>query len=64
MSKYICPHCRGGFPELEAGACPWCGEPMSGEWERPAGIISRVEGDSGSEEDEGDLGLIGRKFFR
>jgi len=61
VSEYICPHCRGGFPELDSGACPWCGEPMSGQWERPDGIIKRVED---SNDDENDAGILGRKFFK
>jgi uncharacterized Zn finger protein (UPF0148 family) len=25
MSKWVCPACGGGFPELKDGhACPWC----------------------------------------
>jgi len=44
MTDYICPNCRGGFPQNgdEVG-CPWCGQ-IFGEYEPPEDpVISRVE---------------------
>lgn len=37
MTDFICPNCRGGFPEgpLDNGCCPWCGQSIDGSYEPP-----------------------------
>jgi len=36
MSRFECPKCGGGFPELPPEKeCPWCGQPCNGESDRP-----------------------------
>jgi hypothetical protein len=34
MTEYVCPNCRGGFPEPDQNHCPWCGQEL-GEYEPP-----------------------------
>jgi len=46
MTDFVCPNCRGGFPEPEnLGECPWCGQSINGSYERrgPASITRTVE---------------------
>ena len=53
MSEYICPNCRGGFPEPLANGvneemqCPWCGEAIDGNYEHEQFIeaVSRENSD-------------------
>jgi len=36
MSRFECPECGGGFPELPPEKeCPWCGHPCNGETDDP-----------------------------
>jgi hypothetical protein len=46
MAKFVCPNCRGGFPEGPAndGCCPWCGQSLDGSYEvidRP--LVSKTD---------------------
>jgi len=47
MSDFICPNCRGGFPDPETlGECPWCGQGINGSYEAPepgVGSIRKVQ---------------------
>ena len=55
MTEYVCPNCRGGFPEPDQNHCPWCGQEL-GEYEPPTvHSISKVESK--------DDGIDGTKRF-
>lgn len=41
---YTCPNCRGEFPRLDSGACPWCGQEV-GEAPQSPVKIARTEVD-------------------
>jgi len=65
MTKFICPNCRGGFPEgpLDNGCCPWCEQPLDGSYDPPESpIVSRVESSDEAEHTAGG-GPIYRKLF-
>jgi hypothetical protein len=54
MSDWHCPDCGGGFPNApkETGCCPWCDQPIDGEYERkPAKSIVRSESNANGETD-------------
>jgi hypothetical protein len=63
MSDYICPNCRGGFPEgpLDNGCCPWCEQPLNGSYEPPEQptLVSRTET---KDDYDGEYGVLGRLF--
>lgn len=60
MSEWVCPECRGEFPDIEAypfydydrplDRCPWCGESMDG-WDE---MVERMEQDIEENELETD----------
>jgi len=36
MTDFVCPNCRGGFPDPDhLGECPWCGQAINGSYEPP-----------------------------
>jgi len=46
MTEYVCPNCRGGFPESDQNHCPFCGQPLNGTYEPPTvHSINKVESD-------------------
>jgi len=60
MIDFICPNCRGGFPEPVNDArvgetqCPWCGQSLDGEYEHEyPRAISRVKKDDNDREELG-----------
>lgn len=57
MSEFVCPECRGGFPELaHKRRCPWCGTKMDGEFETPSvHTVTKVE--NGDEDETHPRGL-------
>jgi len=54
MSDYICPNCRGGFPEAIFGSsCPWCGQSLDASYESPeppVAVSKTVEKDENEKE--------------
>lgn len=59
MPEFICPNCRGGFPEAVLDSCcPWCEQPLNGSYEvpEPPQRVSKVVKDS--ENDGKRTGLL------
>jgi len=53
MPEYICPNCRGGFPENQLSKrkyCPWCGQEMNRSYE--GGPLTRTVVESDDEPPE------------
>jgi len=62
MTEYLCPTCRGGFPELPPEKeFPWCGQSMDKSIDPP--VVTRISKsvDSTSNTDETFLGKLGLK---
>jgi len=60
MTDYICPNCRGGFPDPEQlGECPWCGQAIDGSYEVPETpqVVSTVKEDT-EDQESGVLGTL------
>lgn len=55
---YRCPRCTGGFPELDDGCCPWCGQ-EAGEYDPTADrLTTHVVKKDGEERDKGLLEMF------
>jgi hypothetical protein len=68
MTDFVCPNCRGGFPEPEKlGECPWCGQAINGEYEPPTPEMVTTKVRESRDTDNGpglygEPGVLG-KFF-